>query len=111
MGRLSEAIEKLLGFKTKTFPNPLVGALQVGVTRFLNPNADRLAFLIVNTGVNAAYILNAPDVAAANGILLAANGGNVFIWYKEDMDIVGDYWYGMAPAGAVNIVVREIVGK
>lgn len=110
MGRLSEAIKNLMGFETRENRNPVVDALQNVTTRFLNMHNDRLAFLIVNTGVNPAYILNAPDVAAANGILLAANGGNIFMSYKEDLSLVGDEWHGVAPAGVVNILVLEVLG-
>lgn len=110
MGRLSEAIKNLLGFNTKSVRNPVVGALQVAATRFLAPSDDRLAFVIINTGVNAAYILNANDVTAANGVLLAANGGNVAMVHQEDLFLVGDEWWGLAPGGAVNILVLEVVG-
>lgn len=111
MGRLTDAIKGLYGFKAVTRQNPEVLVLQVAVTRFLPTDDDRLAFVIVNLGVNIAYINISNDVSATNGIELSANGGSVAMNFKEDFDMVGSCWYGTAPGGAVNILVLEVSGE
>lgn len=110
MGKLTEMINNLFGVRTTSHHNPVVAALQIVSTKFLNVNDDRLGFLIVNLGANVAYILNNPDVSAVNGIMVGANGGAAHLIYKEDFTLVGDNWFGMAPGGPVNIMVLEVEG-
>ena len=110
MGRLAELLKKEFGFETRTFYNRDTQTITVAGGRILRATPDRIAFLIVNCGANAAYVLPDPAVAANRGIVLNANGGFSFIWYKEDGDLPSFDWYGIAPGGAVNCVILEIVG-
>lgn len=111
MGKLTDLIKGLFNIETYERRNPVVAALQAVQTQFLRVNDDRVAFLIVNLGVNVAYILNAQDVSATNGILIGANGGSINTIYSEDFFLVGEAWYGIAPAGAVNILVIEVLAR
>lgn len=111
MGKLTEMINNLFGIKTISRRNPIVGALAIVETQFLRSNDDRVSFLVTNLGGNNAYILNEPGVSATNGIVLTANGGFYIGKYDEDFILCGDAWYGIAPGGAVNILVLEVLGR
>ena len=110
MGRLSEAILKELGFGTEEFENRLVNQIPAASAKVVTTNADRVALIFINLGANNAYIHFNPDVSATNGIEISANGGTVGMYFKEDFSLVGREWYGVAPAGAVNCVIYEVIG-
>ena len=110
MGVLSELIKRLFDIKTEPRINDDTNTINVAETRIVKPNDDRVEFLVINLGVNNAFILPEPGVSATRGILLTPNGGHYLCEYDKDFHLVGKDWYGCAPLGAVNVLILEVIG-
>lgn len=101
----------LLGqFKVKTRQNinPEVSVLTGGVDRILGNNPNRLAWVIVNLGLNVAYLGFDQDVSATRGIVLTGGGGFVSMLWSEEFETVGYEIYCQGTL-ADNLYVIEIV--
>jgi hypothetical protein len=110
VGKLREYVNKKFGVKTRIVINDIVNSVGTSVTKILANKPDRLAFLIVNLGTGALYILSDPTVSATKGILIEPNGGNYVALPDEDFDLVGYEWFAVASA-ATNILTLEIIAE
>lgn len=106
---LRELISREFGVKTTYRSNPLVSACQVAITKLLSNNPNRVAFVMVNLGVNDVYIGFDVETSISKGILLANAGGGISMTYRTEFDLVASEVHGVAPAGASNMYILEIV--
>jgi len=109
MGALSNFVNEHFGVDTVFKPNPLATTIGIGVTELWRNNPDRLMLSFINLGATNAYINVGPDVAADNGILLAAGGGSVVFTAEDDGELVGYPFWGYA-AVATDIFSGEVEG-
>jgi hypothetical protein len=70
---------------------------------------DRVGLIIVNTGANDIFVSINSNVSAANGIRLAANGGNITQNVRDDFTLPARRWYAIATGGASTAYVLELV--
>jgi len=84
------------------------GVAGVAALQFLRRNGNRVGFTIVNLSVNNVYLGFAPDVGAANGILLDPAGGQVSLWIEEDGELTQKEVWLLAAAAASAVYVNEI---
>ena len=93
---LQRLIDREIGVVTDPVTNPLVTVIGTSSTQFLRNDQNRVAFLYVNLGANAVYIYNAASVSSSLGIRIPPNGGSIFMWWREDLHLVGMDWHGLA---------------
>jgi len=106
MGRLQEYLGSKFGVPIKsTERNVTLGAVAIPVSQN-NPN--RFKITIFNLSANIAYIGFDSGVALANGILLAANGGQLGFDAEQDGELAGRVLYGIAAAGAPVLYIVEM---
>ena len=111
MGILSDLLASKFGLKTysvESAPGFQVTAVSAPIA--LN-NPDRVGLMIINLSANLIYIRPAPGAAANAGIVLDANGGWRSLEWDTDWELVGSLWHGVAPAGASNIYVLQLIGE
>lgn len=106
---LPELLNNAFGVRTRVNLNPVVSSVGTVPTQIVGNNPNRVGLLIVNLGVNNLFVLPEPDPSAAKGILLAPNGGDLVITWYEDFDWAMYEEWGIAPAGAVNILTIEVI--
>lgn len=111
MGKLEDVLTSHFGCKTRAVENPVIAAAPAVAAPFLQNNPDRLAWVLVNLGANPVYIGLTQAVGVANGIRLAPAGGVATQYWQEDFQMVGWAWWCVAPAGASNIYVLEVIGS
>jgi len=109
MGALDELITRELGVRVDPQLDPLVTQIETTNTQFLRNNPDRLGFLLVNLGSYPIFIRPGSDATATNGMRLDPTGGNVFFWWREDLQIVGWNWNSIATTGASAIFVLDLI--
>ena len=105
MGRLQEYLAGRFGFEiTSREHQDTLGALALQIVQN-NPN--RVQVIIMNLSVNNVYIGFTSQVGITNGILLAANGGQVGFMAPDDGDLPGRAIYAIAAAGAPVVYTIE----
>lgn len=104
---LSEAVDSLYG--TKVFPNvnPLVSSVGTSAVKIADNNNNRFSLLIVNLSANNIYIGLDNSVSSSKGIQLNANGGNVALKFRDDLNMVGWEFWAVAAGPGSNILVIE----
>jgi hypothetical protein len=108
MGSVSDWISREYGVRT-TSTSRVVAAVAAAPVELMQSNPNRFAATFVNLGAAIAYIGFDANVAAANGIYLAANGGMLSFTALEDMEIQTRQMYVLG-AGATNVQVIETTG-
>ena len=106
---LQGLIESQFGVKTSYEINPITGTALTTVTKVLNINPNRLAFIVMNMGASAVYLSPSNTVAVGNGIIILPGGGGVTLVWNEDFNMVGLDWYAIADGANSDIYVMEIV--
>lgn len=86
--------------------NPTIGAT---VATVAPNNPDRVGLTIINLGVNDLFIALNNGVSAANGIKIAASGGNIAMSVRDDFTLPAREWDGICPGGNSSIYVLEEV--
>jgi hypothetical protein len=71
-----------------------------------DPNAGALTF--INTGANDIFLKLRQDLAATNGIRLAANGGSVSLTMRDDFTLPTREWFAASPAGASSLYILRL---
>ena len=71
-------------------------------------NPECVSVTFVNTGANPAYLWLDNTVSAANGILLAANGGFLSLTVRDDMTLPTRDWHAVAPSGNTRSEERRV---
>ena len=110
MGILADLLVQRFGVKThfvESAPGMQVTAVSGPIA--LN-NPDRLGLIFINLSGNPIYIRPSAGAAVNAGIVLAANGGWCSFEWDTDWELVSMLWHGVAPAGASNIYVLELIG-
>lgn len=97
--------------KAETYLEDSRGPSTLGTTvaQVLRQSPYRVWALIVNLSVNEVYIGPFGDVSSAKGVVLSPGGGNVILDYREDMNLVGYEWFGVATAAGSPILVLELL--
>jgi|GEM_PF-6001430 len=108
MGALSEYVEKEFGVKTVTKTNPITDSIKTTPTKVLGNNPDRLAAIIINLGDYTVYLSPRNDVSSTKGIKLSKSGGTLILNAKDDLELVGYEWWGIADGGNSTIFVLEV---
>lgn len=106
---LSDLVLELLGVNTFTRINPEVAAVGVTSITVVKANPNRLGLTIINLSANVLYLTPQSPASATNGIYLGANGGMLSLNYRDDLELVGQEWYGIATGAASAIHVLETV--
>ena len=76
--------------------------------QLLKNNPGAVALVLINLGSTDIYIWTTNDVSAAKGILIAANGGNIFLTYQQYFTLVSSEWYAISPSGTVNVAIKRM---
>lgn len=79
------------------------------VAQVLRQSPYRAWAFIVNLSANNVFVGPFVDVSSTKGILLGPGGGNVILDYREDMNLVGYEWNGVAAVAASAILVLELL--
>ena len=108
MGKLDDLIQRELGVAITHSFNPLVSSVGLTVVKILNNNPDRIALTIVNTSINAIYLLPEPEVSATRGIVLAPSGDSISLNWKEDYHLVGAAWFAVAAGANSTLLVLSL---
>jgi hypothetical protein len=99
--------EKLFGGPlTENETNPSIGTT---VATVIEGSGDRVGLVIVNQGNNPLFIGTQSNVSSTNGILLAANGGNVSMDVTRDFTLPSRKWFGITTGGSTNVWVLEVL--
>ncbi len=108
---LDDLLATEYGVNTHIGPESKVNAVAITVTGLVSNNPNRVGLTFINIGANNVYIWFLNTVGAANGILLAANGGSLSLDWRTDFALLGYDWYGIAVGGASNVQVLEVITK
>ncbi len=111
MGVLSSLLRERFKVETREILNPAAAVLGAAALQVLFNHPDRLGFSIINLSANPVYIAPDDGVLATRGIRLDPNGGSLSMVWDEDFELVSHEWFGIAPAGASQIYVSEVIGK
>jgi len=111
MGVLSDLLRARFGIETRESINPIVAAVGVAAVVVIRNHPDRVGFVIVNLSANPVYLAPDGGALATYGIRLDPNGGFLSMIWDEDFELVSHEWWGIAPAGASNIFVSEVIGE
>ena len=107
---LAQLIDRWHGVSTRSRINPLIVTTGGAVAMQVLPNnPNRASFIIVNLSVNAMYAMIDEQVAAARGIYIPPNGGNMTASWWDDMSLVGYPWWLITPAGASAVLSLEVI--
>ena len=109
MGTLDELIARELGVKINPVIDPEVTQVEVADTIVLRNNPDRLGFLLVNLGANPIFLRPGSVVTSTTGVRIAHTGGQMFVWWREDLQITGWDWHGIATGGVSAIVLLDYI--
>jgi len=110
VGKLLDLIREEIKTDVVQYTDRVTTTVGTSVTRILRADPDRVAVILLNLGGNDLYI--SPDEApsATRGIYVGANGGSVVMLWNEDLILVGNEWFGVAPGGTTQIFTVELVG-
>lgn len=111
MGILSDAIQKLYGFRTRSNINPEVSTVGTTAVLIAKNNPDRVGLTIINLSVNNMYISPVSGVSSTKGIEVPSNGGSVSMNFRDDGELPGFNFYAVASAAGSGIYVLETIGE
>ena len=100
LGWLVDEVESFPGIPTSAPTAP-----------FLPQNADRLALVMFNLGLNNLFVALNPNVNNTSGILLTANGGAVSLNVRDDFTLTTRAWFGISVTAPGTLYVLEIIGR
>lgn len=80
----------------------------VAATRVLGNDAERVSYLVVNTGAVEALLGFDEELAAATTIPLAADGGSLSVWWEEDFVLPTYALNARVGAGSTTLLVIEL---
>jgi len=104
-----DLIERKLGVRVYERVNPVTSSVGTSVTEILRENASRIAIVLINLGAYPLFVAFDREVSATRGVRVAANGGFFTMFWEEDFTLPARALYGIAPDGAVNIYVVELI--
>jgi hypothetical protein len=109
LGILRDILLQRFGTNFKVTENPITGTITTTPTLILHNNPDRLGWIIINQGTNDAYLGFKASITAGTGIPLKAGGGQVIIFYEEDLILPEYEVWGISETGNTTVWVLEIV--
>jgi hypothetical protein len=111
MGKLQEYLKNAFGFPTTTRIS--TATLSATPSQVLQSNPNRVGWIIVNTGANAAYLNfeSGGVVSATNGIALAVAGGSASTVARDDGELPGLAVFGVETAGATTLYILETLAE
>jgi len=74
-------------------------------------DADRVGGTIVNLSANKLYVGPFRNVASTKGFLLAPNGGQLVLDYRDDFLLVGLEWYCIASKANSRVYTQELIAS
>jgi len=108
MGVLTDLIRKEVGRPTVPTFDPLITSIGTTAARFLDPDPNRVGFIVVNLSTAAMYVKPRLDVSASSGIRLAPSGGSLSITWRDDFHLAGWERYVIADAAASALMTLAI---
>lgn len=106
MGRLQDYLQTVFGFPIQSAARVVtLGAVAIPIS---TNDPNRVKITVFNLGANQAYIGFTSTVTIANGMLLAANGGQIGFDAQVDGELSGVVLYGIAAAGAPVLYIVEM---
>lgn len=106
---LAKLLADKFGVSTRPQENRIPGPTAAGAQLILPNDPNRLGWTIINLSANVLYLGMSQAVSAANGIILAANGGRASAIWDEDFILVGREWWIFDAAGGSNYYTLEVV--
>jgi len=91
--------------------NPVTDTVKTTVTQILKNDPKRLFWLLVNLGPYVLYVGWDREVSTSKGIPVAANGGFIQLYWKEDAMLVYHDAYAIAPSGDVTVYIVSMVTR
>lgn len=107
MPTTANLITQRVGVQTFTRYDPVTNTVDVVPQRVATANPNRVALTIVNLSNFNIYIAWDNQVSSTRGILLDAQGGNLTLYWEDDLELVTQEVWGVSPAGAASIFVVE----
>lgn len=104
---LGDLVEATLGARTVSDDNRTVSTIGATAAQILRQTPTRVAFTIVNMSAFDMWVGPFNNVASTKGIWLSPNGGSLALNYKEDFDLVGLEWFGIAGGAGASILTLE----
>ncbi len=108
---LADLLAREFGVKTGSRINPLVASVGLAPTLIFGNNPNRLAWTIINLGVNDIFLAFDQEVSITRGILLASGGGGVNFKWNEEFDLVVNNVYGLTTIAPSEIFSIEVVTR
>lgn len=109
MSKIYDYIKGRYGMETYLRVNKLADKVD-GLTRVLEANGDRMAFLIVNLGAVPIYLSMDTKASTTHGIYLSSNGGVMSASIDTDFSLVGEEWYAWSES-ETDVYIIEVIGK
>ena len=106
---LADLVREELGVPTFLQTNRVTATVGVAAVQVLRQNPNRVWLAIVNLSANDLHVGPFANVSSTRGFRLTPSGGNILLDYREDMDLCGFEWFGIATAAASAVLVMELL--
>jgi len=91
--------------------NPVTDTVTTAVTQILKNDPKRLFWMLINLGTEVIYVGWDRLVSSERGVPVAANGGFIQLYWKEDAMLVYHDAYAIAPSGDVTVYIVSMVTR
>ena len=106
---LNDLLKNALGVNSHPGPESGTQSITAVVSKILSNNPNRVGLTFSNLSPNTIFLWIENTVGVGQGIFLSANGGTVGFDWRVDMTLISNDWYAVAPAGASNLSILEVV--
>lgn len=109
---LQELIQERYGIARLSMNiDPMLTQLTTSADIVAQVNPARVSLYVVNLSANDVYLLpgTGGTVSSTHGFGLAANGGTLFVEWRDDGILCGQSWQGIASGAGSNILTVEMV--
>jgi len=91
--------------------NPVTDTVTTTATQILKNDPKRLFWMLINLGTEVIYVGWDRLVSSTRGVPVAANGGFIQLYWKEDAMLVYHDAYAIAAAGSPRIYLVSLVTR
>jgi hypothetical protein len=106
---LADLVREELGVPTFLSTNRVTATVGVAAEQVFRQTPARVWLFIVNLSLNTVYVGPFNNPSATRGIQLNPSGGFMQLDYREDMDLVGYEWFGVATGAASAVLCLELL--
>lgn len=111
---MTKTLRDLLDRQYEVKATGRVSTVSVGDSRpatlIIGNNPNRTGLAIINASTASLYLSFNKDMGLTEGFYIVPSGGMLILNWRDDFDIVGWSWYGIASAAASAVnVVEEIL--